>query len=117
MSPRHRLLARAAAVALLALVCWLSLTPKPPQIEGLPSDSDLAAHLLMHLAVGGSLMAGWPGAGRVALAWALAVLLEVAQLGVPGRTFSLWDMGANLIGASWGTGLLARWLDGRAPTS
>jgi hypothetical protein len=103
-------MSRALAAALVALVCWLSLTPRPPDIAGLPSNSDLAAHLLMHHAVGASLMTAWPGGGRVVLAWTLAIGLELAQLGVPGRTFSLWDMTANLIGASWGTAAAAAWL-------
>jgi hypothetical protein len=96
---------RAAALGLVALVCWLSLTPKPPSVPGLPANSDLAVHLLMHGAVAGSLMLAWPGAGRIALAYALAVGLELGQVAVPGRTLSAWDMAANLIGAAWGSGL------------
>ena len=96
---------RTLAIGLVALVCWLSLTPKPPGVPGLPANSDLAVHLVMHLAVAGSLMLGWPGAGRIALAYALAAGLELGQIAVPGRTVSAWDMAANLIGAAWGGGL------------
>lgn len=98
---------RLLALALVALVAWLSLTPKPPSLPGLPQGSDLAVHLTMHFAMAGALMLGWPGASRIVLAWALAVGFEVAQLGVPGRHFSGADLLANLIGAAWGSGLAA----------
>jgi VanZ family protein len=55
----------------------------------------------------GTLMLGWPGMGRIALAWALAVAFEVAQLGIVGRHFSGADLLANLTGAAWGSGLAA----------
>lgn len=96
---------RALAIGLVVLVCWLSLTPRPPSLPGLPANSDLAVHLMMHFAVAGSLMLGWPGAGRIALAYALAIGLELGQIAVPGRTLSAWDMTANLVGAAWGSGL------------
>ena len=102
---------RLGALALVAVVAWLSLTPKPPPLPGmLPSSEDLVAHALMHMAVAGSLVAGWPGPGRIALAYALAVGLEVAQVAVPGRTFDLRDLLANLSGAAWGAGLAAAYL-------
>jgi VanZ family protein len=96
---------RALALGLVALVFWLSLTPKPPSVPGLPSGSDLAVHVLMHCAVAATLMLGWPGAGRIALAYGLAVGLELGQALVPGRTLSGWDMAANLAGAAWGSAL------------
>ena len=108
---------RVAALALLALVAWLSLTPTPPQFDGAPTRADLAVHATMHALLAASLMLGWPGAGRIALAYVLAVGLEIGQLFVPGRQFDLWDMAANLTGAAWGSGLAAatlhvipRWL-------
>lgn len=108
---------RLAALALLALVAWLSLTPTPPQLDGAPNRADLAVHAAMHALLAGSLMLGWPGPGRIALAYALAVGLEAGQLVVPGRQFDLADLVANLAGAAWGSGLAAahgalmpRWL-------
>jgi hypothetical protein len=98
-------LIRLLAIALVGLVAWLSLTPKPPSLPGLPESSDLAVHLAMHLAMAGTLLLGWPGAGRIALAIVLAVALEVAQFGIVGRHFSVADLLANLIGAGLGCGL------------
>jgi len=104
---------RALALGVVALAAWLSLTPKPPMIEGLPQDSDLVAHFLMHTGVAGALLLAWPPRRGVALAiLTLAVALEVGQLAVTGRVFSLADMAANLVGAGMGaTGaaLARRW--------
>jgi len=94
---------RALALGVVALAAWLSLTPKPPMIEGLPQDSDLVAHFLMHTGVAGALLLAWPPRRGVALAiLTLAVALEVGQLAVAGRVFSLADMAANLVGAGMG---------------
>lgn len=102
---------RLLALALAVLVAWLSLTPKPPGLPGLmPNHEDLVAHGLMHLALAGALVSGWPGPGRVVLAFGLAVAFEVGQLAVPGRTFDLRDLLANLGGAAAGAGLAAFWL-------
>jgi len=88
---------RAAALALAALVCWLSLTPQPPKPPGAPSGSDLAAHLAMHLALAGALARAFPAAGPAVAAF-LAVYLEVAQAVAPGRDFSLADLAMNGLG-------------------
>lgn len=104
---------RAAAVATVLLVCWLSLTPRPPQPEGLPSGSDLLVHLAMHAAVAALLVTGWRGRTAVApVCAALAIGLEAAQLAIPGRSFALADLAMNLLGAGLGwaaaKGLLRR---------
>lgn len=96
-------MARALALGVVALAAWLSLTPRPPSIEGLPPDSDLVAHFLMHMGVAGALLLAWPPGRTVALAIvALAVALEVGQLAVTGRMFAFADMAANLAGAGFG---------------
>lgn len=102
---------RLLTLMLAVLVAWLSLTPKPPPLPGLlPSSEDLVAHALIHMALAGALVCGWPGPGRVALAYGLATVFEVGQLAVPGRTFDLRDLLANLSGAAWGAGLASAWL-------
>jgi len=107
---------RALALGVVALAVWLSLTPKPPTmpiIEGMPRDSDLVTHFLMHAGVAGALLLAWPPRRGVALAiLTLAVALEVGQLAVAGREFSLDDMAANLVGAVAGAAsaaLARRW--------
>lgn len=99
------MIARVLALAVLGVAVWLSLTPKPPMIEGLPQNSDLVAHFLMHAGAAGALWLAWPP-GRVlaAVIVALAVGLELGQLAVTGRVFAVSDMVANLIGA--GVGML-----------
>jgi VanZ family protein len=88
---------RAVAASTAATAFWLSLTPQPPQPAGLPDRADLAAHAIMHAALALTLRRGFPAVGP-ALAWALAVYLEVAQLAAPGRTFAFSDLAANMIG-------------------
>jgi hypothetical protein len=97
---------RSAALAVVALAVWLSLTPTPPKPGGLPAGSDLAAHLAMHCGVAFALSAAWPPSVARAAAPALALWLEAGQAQVPGRTFSLLDLGANLCGVVIG---LAVW--------
>lgn len=101
---------RMAALLIVLLATWLSLTPRPPRIEGLPADSDLVVHAIMHAGVAGALWMGWPqrGAWVAAMALILAVLLEAGQLWVPGRVFSFGDLRANLFGAAVGMLLAAR---------
>jgi hypothetical protein len=94
---------RAAALAVVALVCWLSRTPQPPQPAGLPSGSDLLVHLLMHATVAALVATGWRGRPWVAPALAaLAVGLEAGQLAAPGRSFAFADLAMNLGGAALG---------------
>jgi hypothetical protein len=108
---------RLAAVLNAALVGWLSLTPKPPKLPGLvPTGEDLAAHVAMHTALAAALVMGWPGVGAAAVAFGLAVALEVGQLAVPGRTADWRDLVANLLGATLGGGgaaYLARFIPPR----
>lgn len=101
---------RLAAIAVVLLATWLSLTPRPPRIEGLPRDSDLVAHALMHVGVAGALWMGWPRHKPrvIAAALALAVGLECGQIWVPGRVFEAGDLRANLAGAALGMLLAAR---------
>jgi VanZ family protein len=99
---------RLAALLNAMLVMWLSLTPRPPTLPGLmPSGEDLAAHVAMHTVLAAALVMGWPGVGAAALAFSLAVALEVGQLVVPGRTFDWRDLAANLLGAALGSGSAA----------
>jgi hypothetical protein len=98
---------RALAAAVVALACWLSLTPQPPQPEGLPSGSDLIVHAIMHGGVGLALLRGWPvGRAAPAAMLSLAVGLEVGQAFVPGRDFSLADLAMNLLGAAAALGVM-----------
>ncbi len=97
------MIARVLALCVVSAAVWLSLTPKPPMVEGLPQDSDLVVHFLMHLGVAGALWLTWPPGRALALVIAaLAVGLEMGQLAVTGRVFALPDMAANLIGAGAG---------------
>jgi VanZ family protein len=101
---------RAVAAVAAATVFWLSLTPQPPQPAGLPDRADLAAHAIMHAGLALTLARGFPALGP-ALACALAVYLEVAQLSAPGRTFALSDLAANGLGV-----VIGLWLARRIPS-
>jgi VanZ family protein len=106
-------LARAAAVAIGVAAFWLSLTPQPPKPPGLPPFSDLGAHFAMHATLAGALAVGWAAKTAAAVAWTAALFLEIGQAQVPGRTFSLLDLGANAVGVLAGlrAGAVAqRWI-------
>lgn len=98
---------RLGALGLVALVAWLSMTPRPPQVAGLPDGADLVVHLMMHFAMASALMLGWPQPRTLRIVYALALGLELGQAVVPGRTVSALDLAANLSGGSWGAGLAA----------
>lgn len=108
MIPRPGLRARrAAALCVVGLAAWLSLTPAPPKPEGLPVRADLAAHVAMHAATAAALAAAWP-ASAPAAAGGLALWMEAGQAQVEGRTFSLLDLAANGAGAALGLALWRR---------
>ena len=88
-------------IFLLLLLNLMPVTPSSP-VEG----GDKVAHLLEFLLLGFLGWNAWP------YLLPLPVLLEFLQLFVPGRTFSPWDMAANLIGFSAGV-LLGWWYEGR----
>lgn len=97
------MIARVLALCVVAAAVWLSLTPKPPMIAGLPQNSDLVVHFLMHVGMAGALWLAWPRGRALALAIvALAIALELGQLAVTGRVFAPSDMTANLLGAGCG---------------
>ncbi len=97
------MIGRLLALVVVGAAVWLSLTPKPPMIEGLPQNSDLVVHFLMHAGVAGALWLTWPqGRALAAAIVALAVALELGQLVVTGRVFAMSDMAANLLGAGAG---------------
>ncbi|WP_048150576.1 VanZ family protein [Palaeococcus ferrophilus] len=81
-----------AYVILLFLLNLFPVVPASPVANG-----DKVVHLIEFLLLG---VLG----GR---AWLVVfpILLEVLQLAVPGRTFSLHDMAANLIGFAVGYGI------------
>jgi VanZ family protein len=110
-------LSRSLAIGLLVLVGYLSLTPLPPAPAGLPDHSDLLVHLVMHMVLAGSIFLGLPRRGRArwGVALLLALVLELAQLWIPGRSFDGLDLGANLLGAVLGGGLMQWLIRSRGP--
>ncbi len=95
-----------------AAIVWLSVTPRPPQIDLAQGDK------LGHLAAYGTLMVWfallYPARRtRIACAGAfvaLGVALEFVQGALGYRTFDVLDMAANTAGVllGWGCALLAR---------
>lgn len=75
--------------------------------------TDLVLHFLMHGSMAGLIALGWPQRPWTvtAIVLALAIGFELAQYIIPGRSFSLEDMGMNLAGAVIGF-TLARRLNG-----
>lgn len=101
-------LARVLFAVLLAVVLTFALWPRLqlPQAGPLIEDGDVFWHIAAFAALTLPARAGWAGAGRVAAGLALcAGGVELAQTIIPGRTGSLPDMAAGLVGI--GLGLLA----------
>ncbi|ACJ16925.1 Hypothetical protein TON_1435 [Thermococcus onnurineus NA1] len=88
----------------ILLLIFLNLTPRIPSAP--VENGDKLAHFAEFLILG---FLGWP-------LWRyltpLPFLLEFLQLFVPGRTFSPYDMAANLIGFALGV-LFGWWYEGR----
>jgi VanZ family protein len=110
-------------VAYIFLICWLSLTPTPPQIE----NDFFGWDKMQHAAAYGvfTLMAGWAFgtfSNDLTRRWRLAVLatvifggfMEIVQgLFTTTRTAEWGDLLADLVGAACTYGLvmiLNRWL-------
>ncbi len=105
---RGATLARVLFAVLLAVVLTYALWPKLrlPQAGPLLEDGDVFWHIVAFAALTPPARAGWAGAGRVAASLALcAGGIELAQTVIPGRTGSLPDAAAGLVGI--GLGLLA----------
>ena len=124
----HALLAAAQAtrvwkvvlLVLIGVVCWLTLTPKPP--PAIDFGWDKLNHVMGFMALGFSACLSYPGSARrriVALC-AMVVLggvIEILQLYVPGRSSEWGDLLADAIGVGAGAivaALLLRLLVGVA---
>ncbi|WP_282154058.1 VanZ family protein [Ruegeria atlantica] len=96
----ERVVRVAAIVVFLALV-WVCLGGETLIVAPTPIASFLV-HLVIFFFLGVVSHLGWvEAAPRVAvLTITLAVVLEVGQLGLPGRTFSMLDLAGNLIGVA-----------------
>jgi len=82
------------------LLLFLNLTPRVPSSS--MANGDKLAHFAMFLLLGFIGFARWP------YLLPIPFLTEPLQLFIPDRTFSLADMGANLIG--FALGVLFGWL-------
>ena len=112
-----------AAFALLGLVLFLTLFPEPSS-EGSKAGgcfwcghyalADAILNLLLFLPIG--FLLGLRHKGSHVRTWAgltaLAVLIEVAQLFIPGRFATLSDILMNSAGAAIGIGLANQWRRG-----
>lgn len=100
-------MARAGALGVTALVATLLLMPHLSVPGSAPSHTDLVIHLLMQGTLGFVLVWAWPRhLGWVALTLAVLVIaLEVGQIWVPGRSFSMADLITNAVGEGLGSGI------------
>lgn len=95
---------RKLLVLYILLLFILNLSPRTPSAP--VAHGDKVVHFLEFLTLG---FLGWPA---FLYLLPLPFLLEFLQLFVPGRTFSPYDMAANLIGFGFGV-LLGWWYGGR----
>jgi len=90
---------RIAAIMMFVILAWLCLGGENFFVKPIPISSFLA-HLVMFLFFAVVSFAGWAdAASRLAVIMVLlAVGLEVVQVFLPDRTFSMLDLAGNLIG-------------------
>ncbi len=85
----------------LVVTTWVSLSPQPPALPGVPL-ADKWAHLLTYVVLAFLVDASWPDHpfGRSKWAWLLGygLLIELIQSQTPNRMFSLADLLANAAG-------------------
>lgn len=111
------------AAGLMAAIFFVSGMSSPPLLPESPSDdspSDVTAHFLVYLALGGALLRGVSGAERARVTAAGAVLAallgaaygvtdEFHQSFVDDRTAELRDVAADALGSAAGAGLGWAW--------
>ena len=109
------ILLRVAFWVLIAAIATLSLIPYDGDV--LANQRDKLAHLITYALLMVSARWAYPQSQAIKLALALvlySLALELGQLAVPGRYFSLLDMVANAAGVALGL-LLATQLLARLP--
>lgn len=97
----------------VVLVAVLSLLPKAAPVVDFP-QSDKVAHCLAYAWLACLAASAWSGRAASVRVWAVLALgigLEFAQAFVPGRFFSLLDIGANALGVVLGWWLGMRMAD------
>ncbi|MCA9038753.1 MAG: VanZ family protein [Planctomycetaceae bacterium] len=105
--------ARICCALLLLMVTWCLLTPHPPQNLQQLQEQTLRGDLVIHLVVFSmvtffilSLCTPLRRATGLGSAVAFAFITECLQFWVPNRTCDPYDMLANLLGVSFGYGLM-----------
>ena len=90
---------RVIAIVMFLVLAWICLGGETLLVAPTPASSSLA-HLVIFFFLGSVSYVGWAeSASRVAIVMVvLATVFEVAQMALPGRTFSALDLAGNLIG-------------------
>lgn len=93
-------------LVLIGIVCYLTLTPKPP--PGIDLGWDKLNHVAAFAALGFASCLGYPESWRrralvLCAMVALGGLIELLQLYVPGRSSEWGDLLADAIGVGAGT--------------
>jgi VanZ family protein len=111
---------KAVLLVLIGVVCWLTLTPKPP--PAIDFGWDKLNHVMAFMALGFSSCLSYPDSSRrrilaLCAMVALGGAIEILQLYVPGRSSEWGDLLADAIGVGAGAivaALLLRLLVGVA---
>ena len=90
---------RVTAILVFLVLAWMCLGGETLLVAPTPI-SNFLVHLVMFFFLGSVSYVGWvEAASRVAVVMVvLAVVFEVAQVVLPGRTFAMLDLAGNLIG-------------------
>ena len=96
---------KAVLLVLIGVVCWLTLTPKPP--PAIDFGWDKLNHVMGFMALGFSACLSYPSSGRQRVFALCAMvmlggLIEILQLYVPGRSSEWGDLLADAIGVGAG---------------
>lgn len=111
---KRRLYLWGPVVICMAAIFWLSAQPKPPEVSWLKliingqDQSDKLKHFVAYALLGALIWRAlnrrspkwWQVAATVGLAAAYGLTDESHQIYVPGRSFDLFDLSADAIGAA-----------------
>jgi VanZ family protein len=101
---------RVLLILLLVAVCWLALTPRPP--ESIDLGWDKLNHLAAFTALAFTAWMAHPESARSRFGWLVALLafgglIEIVQLFVPGRSGEWPDLFADALGITLGAAIAA----------
>ena len=101
---KRNLISNAMGLLFLVLILGVALAGAlRPEIPFGLADYDTELHFALYAALAlAAAQFGWGSLATLSVVFAISTVLELAQLQIPDRTFSGWDMVSNFAGALFG---------------